>query len=179
MDEYKVYFTCDTTRIYKFKIIIDDKDYGKIGHNECVPINLTSGKHIVYFKGFCEKTSKFDFVVDTNNINVNLKVVMKKEITSKILSNREINELLSNTNNQESNRKIKSVKVLGTRIGMETRILATYSFTIYSLLVVYDNDEREVIECKNDSDLFNELIQYIDIEQNPSSLNNLPVDEIK
>lgn len=60
--------------------------------------------------------------------------------------------------------KIVTVKILGTRTGEETRILATYNFTIYSFLVLYESGKRDVIECKKDSDEFNELIKYIDIK---------------
>lgn len=60
--------------------------------------------------------------------------------------------------------EIKSVSIIGTRTGEETRVLATYNFTIYSFLVIYKSGKREVIECKNGSDEFNELIKYIKVK---------------
>ncbi len=60
--------------------------------------------------------------------------------------------------------KIVAVKILGTRTGKETRVLATYNFTIYSFLVLYENGKRDVIECKKDSNEFNELIKHIDVK---------------
>ena len=58
-------------------------------------------------------------------------------------------------------REIKSVDVLGTRTGEETRILATYNFTIYSLMIIYADGEREVIDCQSDSLIFKKLLPYI------------------
>lgn len=60
--------------------------------------------------------------------------------------------------------KIKSVSIISTRTGEETRVLATYNFTLYSFLVVYESGKREVVECKNGSDEFNELIKYIKVK---------------
>lgn len=60
--------------------------------------------------------------------------------------------------------KIKTVQLLGTRTGEETRVLATYNFTLYSFLVIYESGKREVVECKNGSDDFNELIKYIKVK---------------
>jgi hypothetical protein len=60
-------------------------------------------------------------------------------------------------------RTIKTVKLLGTRTAAETRILATYNFTVYSFLVVYDDGEREVVECQNGSKVFNKLLPYIEV----------------
>lgn len=57
--------------------------------------------------------------------------------------------------------KIKSVTVLGTRTGEQTKILGTYNFTIYSFLVEYESGKREVIETEANSEQFNELIKYI------------------
>ena len=56
---------------------------------------------------------------------------------------------------------IKSVTVIGTRTGEQTKIFATYNFTIYSLLVEYESGKREVIETEANSKQFNELIKYI------------------
>lgn len=66
-----------------------------------------------------------------------------------------------------SNKKphIVKVQVLGTRQGEETGILATWNFTVYSLLVLYDNGTKDVIECASHSKLFKDLIQYMDITE--------------
>lgn len=56
---------------------------------------------------------------------------------------------------------IKSVTVIGTRTGEQTKIFATYNFTIYSFLVEYESGKREVIETEANSEQFNELIKYI------------------
>lgn len=66
--------------------------------------------------------------------------------------------------------KIKTVQLLGTRTGEETRVLATYNFTLYSFLVVYQSGKREVIECKNGSDEFNELIKYIKVKNDTAEV---------
>lgn len=57
--------------------------------------------------------------------------------------------------------KIKSVTVLGTRTGEQTKILGTYNFTIYSFLVEYESGKREAVECEADSAQFKELIMYV------------------
>ena len=57
--------------------------------------------------------------------------------------------------------KIRSVTVLGTRTGEQTKILGTYNFTIYSFLVEYESGKREAVECEADSDTFKELIMYV------------------
>lgn len=61
-------------------------------------------------------------------------------------------------------RLIKSVKVLGIRTGLETRILATYNVSIYSLLVEYEDGKKEVVECQADSDEFKKYAPYITTE---------------
>lgn len=61
--------------------------------------------------------------------------------------------------------KIKSVTVLGTRTGEQTKIFATYNFTIYSFLVEYESGKREVIETEANSEQFNDLIKYIKMDK--------------
>lgn len=76
-------------------------------------------------------------------------------------------------------RKIKAVKILGTRAGFETRVVGTYNYTIYSILILYTNGEKEVVECEGKSDKFKELIQYIEIgKKTTSSSEPLSVDEM-
>lgn len=57
--------------------------------------------------------------------------------------------------------KIKSAKVLGVRTAEQTKILATYNYTVYSILIIYEDDTREVIECDGDSAEFKELLPYM------------------
>ena len=59
-------------------------------------------------------------------------------------------------------KEIKSVKILGTRTGEETRVFATYNFTIFSLLVKYTDGSKEVIDCKSGSTEFEKYLPYLD-----------------
>jgi len=45
-------------------------------------------------------------------------------------------------------KRIESVKILGTSTAMETRVLATYNFTVYSLLIRYTDGSTEVREVQ-------------------------------
>lgn len=65
--------------------------------------------------------------------------------------------------------KIKSVTVLGTRTGEQTKILGTYNFTIYSFLVEYESGKREAVECEADSAQFKELIMYVKTNNNQTT----------
>lgn len=61
--------------------------------------------------------------------------------------------------------KIVAVSVIGTRAGEQTKVFATYNYTIYSFLVVYESGRKEVIECENGKGRFDELIQYVDVDK--------------
>lgn len=61
-------------------------------------------------------------------------------------------------------REIDKVKVLGTRTGAETRVLATYNFTVYSLMIIYKDGGQEAVECTYNSKLFRKLLPYFDTE---------------
>lgn len=67
--------------------------------------------------------------------------------------------------------KIKSVTVLGTRMGEQTKIFGTYNFTIYSFLVEYESGKREAVECEADSTQFKELIMYVKTNDNTTTDN--------
>lgn len=162
MDDFNVVIMCDTTRALKSKIFIDNNEVGKIGHNETVPLLLPRGKHSIFFKNFGSKTKSFEFEVSENKIGIKLQMVFRTIISSFILSDLEIKKIM--TGNNLLSKEVKAVKILGTRTGMETRILGTYNFTIYSMLILYDNGEKEVIECDSNSDRFKELIQHVDID---------------
>lgn len=66
---------------------------------------------------------------------------------------------------------IKKVKVLGIRTAEETGVFATWNFTMYSVLIIYDNGKREVVECKSDSKLFKDLLPYMDAEKDVKNIN--------
>lgn len=68
--------------------------------------------------------------------------------------------------------KIKSVTVLGTRTGEQTKIFGTYNFTIYSFLVEYESGKREAVECEADSAQFKELIMYVKTNDNNQTIDN-------
>lgn len=68
------------------------------------------------------------------------------------------------SDSNEAKEEIETVKILGTRTGEQTKILATYNFTIYSFLVVYKSGKREVIECEQGSEDFEKLIKLVDID---------------
>lgn len=57
---------------------------------------------------------------------------------------------------------IKKVRILGVRTGEETGILATWNFALYSLLVIYNDGRKEVLELKSDSKLFKDLLPYLE-----------------
>ena len=61
----------------------------------------------------------------------------------------------------KAKKPIKTVQVIGTRTGAETRVFATYNFTVYSLMIIYEDETREVVECEADSAEFNRLMPYI------------------
>ncbi len=66
---------------------------------------------------------------------------------------------------EEQEEKIVTASIIGTRTGEQTKVFATYNFTIYSFLVVYESGRKEVIECENGKGRFNELIQYVDVNK--------------
>ena len=66
---------------------------------------------------------------------------------------------------REQEEKIVTVSIIGTRTGEQTKVFATYNFTIYSFLVVYESGRKEVIECENGKGRFDELIQYVDVNK--------------
>lgn len=47
----------------------------------------------------------------------------------------------------KSLRRIASVHVLGIRTAEQTKVFATYNSSIYSILIIYDNGDREITEC--------------------------------
>ncbi len=46
-----------------------------------------------------------------------------------------------------NNKEVCKDKDLGVRISEETKILATYNLSMYSLVVLYKDSSREIIEC--------------------------------
>lgn len=56
-------------------------------------------------------------------------------------------------------KSVSRVKVLGVRTAADSKLLATYNYGIYCLLVEYDDGSREIVEAELGS---NELEFYID-----------------
>lgn len=54
---------------------------------------------------------------------------------------------------------IERVHVLGIRTAEQTKVFATYNSSVYSILVIYDTGEREILEC--DIKEMNKYINYI------------------
>lgn len=54
-------------------------------------------------------------------------------------------------------KKIERVHVLGIRTMEQTKVLATYNSSIYAIIIVYSNGERELKECTA-----KEMEKYID-----------------
>ena len=44
-------------------------------------------------------------------------------------------------------KQIERVRVIGVRTAEQTKVLATHNSTIYCLLILYNNGERELKEC--------------------------------
>ena len=87
-------------------------------------------------------------------------IILTFVIIGIVLGNLEKKKKLGNAK-EEVVDKIKSVTVLGTRTGEQTKILGTYNFTIYSFLVEYESGKREAVECEANSAQFKELIMYV------------------
>ena len=62
-----------------------------------------------------------------------------------------------------SRKKIKTVKVLGIRTAEQTKLLATHNIALYSLIVVYTDDSRELVECDG-NELEKKYLEYIAVE---------------
>lgn len=58
-------------------------------------------------------------------------------------------------------RRIERVHVLGIRTAEQTKVFATYNSSIYSILIIYDNGEREIAEC--DIKEMEKYLNYIDV----------------
>lgn len=56
-------------------------------------------------------------------------------------------------------KKISSVHVLGIRTAEQTKVLATHNSTLYSVLIIYDSGERELMEC--DAKEMGKYLNYI------------------
>lgn len=54
-------------------------------------------------------------------------------------------------------KQIERVRVLGVRTAEQTKVLATYNSTIYCILILYTNGQREMKECNS-----KEMEKYLD-----------------
>jgi len=58
-------------------------------------------------------------------------------------------------------KQIERVRVLGVRTAEQTKVLATYNSSIYCILILYINGQRELKEC--DAKEMGKYIDYIKI----------------
>ncbi len=156
--ENNILITCETSRVLKTKIIIDGKEVGKIDNGERFSLTLPEGKHQVVFRNFGSSTKPFDFEVGEEKLLIHLKMYLRTTITSQILKEDDICDIFPDEN-------IETVKVLGIRTGQETRVFATYNFSIYSLLITYKNGKKQVVECQADSSEFQKYLPYLDADK--------------
>lgn len=63
-------------------------------------------------------------------------------------------------NNKELN--IKKVKVLGIRSVEQTKLFATYNASLYSLLILYEDGSRDLVECES-KELQKKYLAYIEV----------------
>ncbi len=109
------------------------------------------------FRNCGSSTKPFEFEINSNKLLIHLKMVLRTQITLKVIQENELCDMFPDDN-------IDAVKVLGIRTGQETRVFATYNFSIYSLLVVYKNGQRKVVECQADSNEFQKYLPYLDVD---------------
>lgn len=164
-DEFNVVITCNTSSVLNYKVIIDDKEVGQIKDKGHLCLTLITGTHTIYFKAGLEKIPKTTFDIATEDIEINLKRVFRNKITIKPLTfetsskfSNEIEDYYSNYYN------IRKVKVLGVRTAEETKVFATYNYSIYSLLIIFKNGRQQVLEVRGDSKRFELLTPYIEKE---------------
>ena len=165
MEKFNVLISCDTTRAYKLKIIIDEREVGKIGNGTFFPIQLEEGNHTIYFKGWMEKTKPVSFEVKEQDLEIEVKWVFRSSIEVRPLTMEKRRMAMSGRKVSDfSTENISKVKLVGTRTGQETKILATYNFTVYSFLVIYKDGSRQMIECTTESKEFDALMQLADVD---------------
>lgn len=164
-DEFNVVITCNTSSVLNYKVIIDDKEVGQIKDKGHLCLTLIKGTHTIYFKAGLEKTPKNTFDIATEDIEINLKRVFKNKITIKPLTFETSSKFSNEVEDYYSNYyNIRKVKVLGVRTAEETKVFATYNYSIYSLLVIYKNGRQQVLETRGDSKRFELLTPYIEKE---------------
>ena len=59
-------------------------------------------------------------------------------------------------------KKVARVKVIGVRTAEQTKIMATYNFGIYSLLVQYEDGTCEIAEEQINSHGMKTLLQFVE-----------------
>lgn len=57
--------------------------------------------------------------------------------------------------------QIERVRVLGVRTAEQTKVLATYNSSVYCLLILYTNGNRELVEVP--AEKMKKYLQYIKI----------------
>lgn len=142
---------------YNWKLKIDGADYGAVKYDYTYPIMLSQGKHTFRLSRF-SNINEFE-ISNTDNKVIKIHLgMLKKAITVS-----SFNRLKTDPN------QIIDVKIIGTRTAVETDlgvfVDTHYNYTIYSFLVTRSSGKKEVIECRNGSKEFDELIQYVDSKQ--------------
>lgn len=164
-DEFNIVVTCNISGVLKYHVIIDGKEVGQIKDKGHLCLTLPKGPHTIFFKNWAGETSKTTFDVTAEDLEINLKRVFGNKITIKPLTfetatkfSNEIEDYYSNYYN------IRQVDVLGIRTAEETNGLATYNYSIYSLLVIFKNGRQQVLEVRDNSKRFELLAPYIEKE---------------
>lgn len=164
-DNFNVVVTCNTSSVLEYKVIIDDKEVGQIKDKGHLCLTLPQGTHTILFKNWADKTRTFTFDVLSEDLEINMKRIFRSKITVKPLTfetstkfSNEIEDYYSNYYN------IRKVKVLGVRTAEETKVFATYNYSIYSLLIIFKNGRQQVSEVRGDSKRFELLTPYIEKE---------------
>lgn len=58
------FLTCKTSRLFKLKVFIDDKQVGKIGDKGFIYQELSAGTHSIYFKGLLYTSEVTNFEIN-------------------------------------------------------------------------------------------------------------------
>lgn len=164
-DNFNVVITCNTSSVLEYKVIIDDNEVGKIKDKGHLCLTLPKGVHTIFFKNWADKTRMTEFEVLSEDLEINLKRVFRNKITIKPLTFETSSKFSNEVEDYYSNYyNIRKVKVLGVRTAEETKVFATYNYSIYSLLIIFKNGRQQVLEVRGDSKRFELLTPYIEKE---------------
>ena len=57
---------------------------------------------------------------------------------------------------------IRRIKIVGVRTAQQTKVMATYNYGIYSLLIEYTDGHRAIVEVEADSKDMKAYLPYIE-----------------